>query len=86
MEAIQDLRANKTVPGGRPIHDYACLYFNGRNKMMFSRLSQHEELCVLRVGIAVLDLTECPLSSFRASTFPAPSPGREWLLKCPLFR
>lgn len=35
MDVIQDIRANKAVSGGRPVHEYACLYFNGRNKMMY---------------------------------------------------
>jgi O-acetyl-ADP-ribose deacetylase (regulator of RNase III)/uncharacterized protein YwgA len=35
MLEIQDLRANKIVPGGRALHDYANLYFSARNPMLY---------------------------------------------------
>lgn len=56
MEEIQTRRASKRVPGGLMLHDYACLYFNARNPMLYLRRSQHATLCVLSVGTAVLDL------------------------------
>src|SRR5437879_5788195 len=31
---IQEVRATRRVPGGRPLHDYACIYFNARNAML----------------------------------------------------
>lgn len=56
MEDIQDRRSRKTVPGGRPLHEYVNLYFHVRNPMMYKRHERHVELCVLRVNTAVLDL------------------------------
>ena len=56
MKAIQDVRDKKSVPNGRPLHDYANLYFDARNPMMSSRRSVHEEMCVLRVDPVVLDI------------------------------
>jgi len=56
MEEIQEIRANKVVPGGRLLHDYANLYFHARNPMLRKRASQHTELCVLRVSTEILDL------------------------------
>jgi hypothetical protein len=56
MQAVQDKRARKVVPGGRRLHDYANLYICGRNPMMFVRRAQHENLCVLSVSPAVLDI------------------------------
>lgn len=53
---VQDRRAPKVVPGGRPLHDYVPLYINARNPMMFKRKDMHAQLCVLRVSPAVLDL------------------------------
>jgi ssDNA thymidine ADP-ribosyltransferase, DarT len=38
------------------LHDYACLYFNARNPMLYLRRGQHEALCVLSIEPAVLDL------------------------------
>jgi ssDNA thymidine ADP-ribosyltransferase, DarT len=56
MEEIQTIRANKMVPGGRPIHDYANVYITARNPMLFKLSQRHAELCVLRVNTDVLDL------------------------------
>lgn len=56
MQEIQDRRSPKIVPGGRSLHDYANLYFNARNPMMFSRRETHSDLSVLRVSAEILDL------------------------------
>jgi len=53
---VQDIRAGKRVPGGRPLHEYANLYFCARNPMLFKRLDQRRELCVLSVASEVIDL------------------------------
>ena len=55
MQEIQDRRA-KAVPGGRPLHDYVNLYLCARNPMIYKRLDQHGDLCVLRVSPQVLDI------------------------------
>jgi len=54
MQAMQDRRAKKTVPGGRKLHSYANLYICGRNPMLYLR--QAKEVCVLAVSPDVLDL------------------------------
>lgn len=51
---IQEGREAKRVPGGRPLHAYANLYFHARNPMMYLRKEEHEGLCVLSVHKAVL--------------------------------
>lgn len=56
MEEMQDRRARVRVPGGKPLHEYANLYICGRNPMLFKRLDQREQICVLAVNISVLDL------------------------------
>jgi hypothetical protein len=56
MLEIQGIRASVRVPRGRPLHEYANLYFNARNPMMFKRSSRHRELCVLRIRPDVLQL------------------------------
>lgn len=56
MQAVQDLRAKKVVPGGKALHDYANLYVCARNPMMFLRRGAHQELCVLSVSTGVLDV------------------------------
>ena len=56
MQEIQDLRAQKVVPGGLALHDYGNLYIRARNPMMYKRKDQHESLCVLSISTAVLDI------------------------------
>jgi len=56
MEEMQDRRARVRVPGGKPLHEYANLYICGRNPMLYKRLDQREQLCVLAVSTDVLDL------------------------------
>ena len=56
MEEVQAIRANKAVPGGRPLHDYANLYVSARNPMLYKRAERHLELSVLRIDPAVIDL------------------------------
>lgn len=56
MQEVQDIRAKKSVPGGRALHDYANLYICARNPMLYKRLSQHAEICVLRINPDVLDI------------------------------
>lgn len=56
MTEIQDIRAKKIVPGGRPLHWYANLYFCARNPMLYKRKDLHAGLCVLRIKTDVLDL------------------------------
>ena len=51
---IQDIRRDKDVPGARPLHAYANLYFHARNPMLFLRQGMHEELCVLSVRKEVI--------------------------------
>jgi hypothetical protein len=54
MQAMQDRRDLKTVPGGLRLHQYANLYFHARNPMLSVR--RHEDVCVLRVSTAVLQM------------------------------
>jgi ssDNA thymidine ADP-ribosyltransferase DarT-like protein len=56
LESVQDRRAVKRVPGGRPLHEYVNLYINAQNPMLFRRINMHGTICVLSVSPAVLDL------------------------------
>jgi hypothetical protein len=68
MNEIQELRENKAVPGGLRIHDYANLYFCGRNPMMYKRSARHVELCVLRIDTSVLDLQNVVITDSNAAS------------------
>jgi hypothetical protein len=55
MKEMQDRRSKVMVPGTeRKLHEYANLYICARNPMLYKRRS--EEVCVLSISHAVLDL------------------------------
>jgi len=54
MPEIQERRAKVVLPNGKRLHDYANLYINARNKMMFKINHLHEELCILRIDKRIL--------------------------------
>ena len=56
LQPVQDRRDHKHVPGGLKLHQYANLYFHARNPMLHKRLSEADNLCVLRVSTLVLAL------------------------------
>ncbi len=70
MQVIQDRRARKGIPGGRPLHDYVNLYVNGRNPMLFKVLqaTSVDELCLLRIAPDVLDLAGAVIADQNASS------------------
>jgi len=68
MPEIQDRRANTVVPGGRRLHDYANLYINARNKMLYKRRNQHADLCILCVDVEVLNLPGVVITDRNASS------------------
>jgi len=68
MPEIQQRRSKVNVPNGRPLHHYANLYFNCRNKMMSKIRSQRRDLCVLRVDPAVLLIPGTVISDQNASS------------------
>lgn len=65
---IQDERDKKQVPQGLMLHQYANLYFNARNPMMFKRKNDAENLCVLRVSKDVLNIKDVVLSDQNAAS------------------
>jgi len=68
MGEVQERRKKVMVPGGRRLHEYVNLYIHGRNPMLFVRRGQHEQLCVLRISPAVLDLRGVVIADRNASS------------------
>jgi hypothetical protein len=68
MTDVQARRAAVRIPGGRPLHDYANLYFNARNVMMYTRSGLHRDLCVLRIRPDVLQLEGVVITDRNAAT------------------
>jgi hypothetical protein len=76
MAEVQDHRAGRRVPGGLALHDYVNLYFDARNAMM--RLRRSDDLIVVRVSPAVLDLEGVVVADGNAANGPTrffPSPA-----------
>lgn len=54
LQAVQEKRDVKRVPGGLALHEYANVYFHARNPMMSTRRNEASRLCVLRVSPEIL--------------------------------
>lgn len=66
---IQERRVNVEIPGtGKRLHDYANLYFNPRNAMMYKRKEMHQDLCVVGVAPRILDQANVIISDGNASS------------------
>lgn len=67
--SVQNRRECKMVPNHRPLHDYANLYFDARNPMLYSLLLNRgvDELCVLCIDKKVLDLPETVVTDRNAA-------------------
>lgn len=68
LQAVQDRRDLKQVPGGLKLHQYANLYFHARNPMLYKRKEEAADLCVLRVSLDVLQLDGVVLADCNASS------------------
>jgi hypothetical protein len=68
LQDVQDLRAEKTVPSGRALHEYANLYICPRNPMLLKKSAIHEQICVLRVSVDVLDIRNVIVSDSNAAS------------------
>ncbi|MFZ5739316.1 MAG: DarT ssDNA thymidine ADP-ribosyltransferase family protein [Pseudomonadota bacterium] len=68
LQPVQDKRDRKQVPGGLRLHEYANLYFHARNPMLFKRLGEVDDLCVLRVSTDVLRLEGAVISDQNAAS------------------
>ena len=64
---IQQRRAKVILPNGKPLHDYANLYFNARNPMMHVLKDKHNELAVLAISPDVLDIAGVIISDQNAA-------------------
>lgn len=66
MAEIQLKRENVQIPNGLKLHDYANLYFDARNPMMYKR--KEEDICVLKIAPEILDLPDVVISDQNASS------------------
>lgn len=72
---VQSRRTTRRIPGGLRLHQYANLYFNGRNAMLYIVTNNYdqtkrvpaEDLVVLRVSPSVLDIPGCIVTDINAA-------------------
>jgi len=65
---VQERRKNKKIPAGGRLHDYANLYFNPRNAMMYKKKDLHQEICILIIDPKILNATNVIISDMNASS------------------
>lgn len=68
LQEVQDRRAEKAVPNGLLVHEYANFYICARNPMLFKRKDMHREICVLRINPSVIDLPNAVISDSNAGS------------------
>jgi ssDNA thymidine ADP-ribosyltransferase, DarT len=70
LPGVQERRESKVVPGAKPLHEYVNLYICARNPMMYLRRTQHQDVCVLQISPAVLDLPNVVIADGNAASGP----------------
>lgn len=68
MVAVQERRDKVRVPGGLMLHQYANLYFDARNPMMYKRLDWVDQLCVLSIATTILQVDDVVIADQNASS------------------
>ena len=68
LQPVQERRDQKQVPGGLRLHQYANLYFHARNPMLFKRLNEAVNLCVLQVSVEVFGLPRVVITDCNAAS------------------
>ena len=66
-EDVQNIRDGKRVPNALPLHDYANLYLDARNPMMFKRKAFSEKFILLVVSLNVLRIKGVVVSDGNAA-------------------
>jgi hypothetical protein len=68
MANLQEKRDGKRIPDGLLIHNYACLYFDAHNPMMYKRINEGENLCVFRISKDIDEIQGVVFSDQNASS------------------
>lgn len=67
MQEIQERRQDKRIPNARPLHEYVNLYFDAHNPMLSRCRAHNDNICVLRVNHAVIDMPEAIVTDRNAA-------------------
>jgi hypothetical protein len=69
MPEIQERRDARRVPSGLKLHQYANLYINARNPMLYKRRNSHLQIGVISVSRRVLDLPDVVVTDGNAASY-----------------
>lgn len=67
LPPVQERRDKISVPNGLSLHEYANLYFNPRNAMMYKRREMVNEICVIVVSGKVLSIENVVIADMNAA-------------------
>lgn len=82
---VQKIRDDKRIPNHGMLHDYANLYFNPRNPMMYYLINHRslDDLCIICIDKRVLDLEGTVVSDRNAASelaaFESPDKGNRYI-------
>ena len=68
MQEIQNRRDMVVVPNGMPLHEYANVYFDPKNPMLYKRRGENENICILKFDHSILDFEGAIVSDRNASS------------------
>lgn len=70
MQLMQEKRNVIKVPNGLLLHDYANVYFDARNPMMYilKKKGKQQEICVLTISPDILEIVDVVLCDQNASS------------------
>ena len=68
MNEVQERREKVIIPNGRPLHQYANLYFTYHNPMMYKRRKVANTICLLVIYPSIIETENCILSDRNAET------------------
>ena len=68
MQEIQNRRDMVVIPNGMPLHEYANVYFDPKNPMLYKRRGENENICILKFDHSILDFEGVIVSDRNASS------------------
>ncbi len=68
MQEVQERREAVHIPNGMALHQYANVYFDPRNPMLYKRKDENPNICILKIDRTILDLEGVIVSDRNASS------------------
>lgn len=68
MQEVQERRDAVNIPNGMALHQYANVYFDPRNPMLYLRKKENPNICILKIDRVILDFVGVVVSDRNASS------------------